>query len=165
LVETRHLEPSALAIAEPKKFFTGLEHLPKAPEDFKYIVSTDSSLLSANLVEVRVPAMYPANASTVKAHIGFQIERNRKIEQENGFYFLEPVDSCVVYLSLHQPRRSVFSELCGGSIESINIVPMKIGRRAKFEVTFDFLVKKGSVSCEQLEFERLDWLKRSSDGK
>jgi hypothetical protein len=156
LVEARHLEPSALAIAEPTKFLTGLEHLARAQEDFKSIVSVDSSLLSASLIEVRVPALLPASASPAKAVVGFQIERSRKLEQKDGFYSLEPVDSCVAYLVLHRPMRSVFSELCGGSIEAIDIAPVKIGRRYGLEVTFDLLLKKGSVFCETLELERVD---------
>lgn len=164
LVAAGHLESSVLAIAEPKDFFTGFEHLSEIHESFKSIASTDPSLLSASMIEVRVPASFPAHAFPEKAVVRFQIERNRKVEQKDGFYFLEPVDSCVAYLALHQPRRCVFSELFGGSINAIDIVPMKIGRRSGLEVTFDFFVKKGSVFCEQLELERLVWLEGTSDG-
>ena len=163
LVRADVLSPDAATIAQRRPFFVGAEYLVNGAA-LTTTIPSDPGLVSAKLVGISTPPSVPMGFPQI-ARLSVQFEFYEREAKDDAFFALNPTRSCVAHLETRGSMDRVFTELAASDyIASISIALAKRGRRSGFNVLVDFHATQGTLFCETISLEALEWLEVARDG-
>src|SRR5262249_40470433 len=129
------------------------------------VMPSDPTLVAASVIGFSAPSSTPLNSFVRSATIAIQLEFSERHFRDDTWYRLEPVRSGVLHLEL-LAMKTGWSLLLGnwlapGRVDSITLTrrPQKRhGLWPTLELSFDYVVSRDSVMCDEVRVQSLEWL-------